>query len=101
MGWVERGAAGAEKYKDFSERYKKAQAQSEARFLSKIQDQNTRDWQRWAWMLERKWPHRWGRRIDITSGGEKLESAKDVFQYAEEVQKKRQEEFLAKRKKGK
>lgn len=98
MGWVERGAQGNSKYKDFAERYKKAQAQTEARFLSKVQDPNTRDWQRWAWMLERKWPNRWGRRLDITSAGEKIDSV-DVFTYAAEVQKKKQEELLAKRKK--
>jgi transposase-like protein len=66
---------------DFAEAVKKAFASATLALVGRIRkeaDEGT--WQAAAWLLERRHPERWGRRVvqqsggvDITSGGQKLE----------------------------
>lgn len=52
-------------YREFRDSIKKAEADFEASCLARIQraaDDGT--WTAAAWMLERRWPGRWGRRVE-------------------------------------
>lgn len=71
--WMRRGArAKSGKYKAFSERIKKAMAESEMRSIMAIQRAGDINWQAHAWYLERKFPERWGKRsaLDVGHSGE-------------------------------
>ena len=62
-------------YVDFMDTIKKAEAQSESKYLGVIRDAaNGGTWQASAWWLERRYPEKWGRRekVDLTSGGKRL-----------------------------
>ena len=61
--WMDRGAK--EKggvFQCFHNAFQKAQAESETRLVEKLVSVATgeRDWRAFAWMLERRWPERWG-----------------------------------------
>ena len=61
--WLDRGAK--EKggvFQCFRDAFRKAEAEGEARLVEKLVSVATteRDWQAFAWMLERRWPERWG-----------------------------------------
>lgn len=71
--WMRRGArAKSGRYKAFSERIKKAMAESEMRSIMAIQRAGDINWQAHAWYLERKYPERWGKRsaLDVDHTGE-------------------------------
>jgi transposase len=74
MRWKQKGnAAKSGKYREFVEALKRAEAEGEAMLLQRIQTEaKNGTWQAAAWILERKHRARWGRNVDITSGGEKL-----------------------------
>ncbi len=62
------------KYTNFSDAVKKAQAWSEARDVAIIARHSEKYWQAAAWRLERKYPDRWGRqKLEIEHTG-KIES---------------------------
>jgi hypothetical protein len=60
------------RYMNFRSRVTSAMAEAEARDLRTIRMAGARDWKALAWRLERRNPKRWGRRADVTSGGEPL-----------------------------
>ncbi len=58
-------------YVEFSNAVEKALAEAEARGVMLISNAAKTQWQAAAWMLERKFPDRWGRkRLDIEHSGE-------------------------------
>jgi transposase len=57
---------------EFRNVVRSAIAEAEARDLRTIRLAGQRDWKALAWRLERRNPKRWGRRSDITSGGEPI-----------------------------
>jgi hypothetical protein len=61
--WLKRGDTGDERYQEFSEAIKKAEADLEAKALGLILDAAGKSWQAAAWLLERRFPDRWGRRL--------------------------------------
>lgn len=64
-GWEHRGAAGEEPYASFSDSLKKAEAIGERRLLARLR-KAPQNWQAFAWILERKFPARWGGRVRAT-----------------------------------
>ena len=57
--------------KEFLDALKKAEAEGEAMLLQRIQKEaKNGTWQAAAWILERRHRERWGRNLDVTSGGE-------------------------------
>jgi transposase len=56
----------------FRNAVRSSMAEAEARDLRQIRLAGTRDWKALAWRLERRAPKRWGKRADVTSGGEPL-----------------------------
>jgi len=85
--WMNKGEKATEGiYKDFYDSVKKAQADSETFLLKTIKVKSLEQWQAAAWMLERKFPERWGRReyvkvIDDTPSPEssKVQSLKEAL----------------------
>lgn len=72
--WKARGEkAKSGKFKQFSEALKKAEAEGEQMLLARIQKAGREQWQANAWILERRHRAKWGRNVDVTSGGEKIE----------------------------
>jgi transposase len=64
--WMRAGAQGkAPKYVKFLDAVKKAQADAETRHVGRITKAAEKQWQASAWMLERKFPDRWGQRIKV------------------------------------
>lgn len=60
--WVNAGKAGQPEYVDFVEQVKQAEAQAEASLVATIRKAAGDHWQAAAWLLERKYVTRWGRR---------------------------------------
>lgn len=56
-------------YREFRAAVEKAEAEAEERLLGIIEDAAPNTWQAAAWMLERKYPERWGvkARIEVES----------------------------------
>jgi len=62
-GWKARGAReGTGQYFEFLERVKRAEAEGELALMGHVATAMSTTWQAAAWMLERRWPDRWGRR---------------------------------------
>jgi hypothetical protein len=61
--WLKRGESGEEPFLTFSDAVKKAQALGEYALVRTIQDATVKHWQAAAWLLERRFPEKWGRRI--------------------------------------
>lgn len=79
--WRNRGERSAKGvYCDFFNAIKRAEADGEAAHVANIaaDNTNTKDWQRSAWWLERRYPQRWGKvdRVDVTSKGEGIQQPK-------------------------
>jgi len=78
--WVERAnpehAEYQEKYLQFLEAVKEAEADAEADSVQGIKLAARNSWQAHAWFLERKNPKDWARRehVDLTSKGDKLQN---------------------------
>ena len=49
-------------YYEFLQSVKKANAEAEAELVQRIKSAGQREWQANAWILERRYPDRWGRR---------------------------------------
>lgn len=60
--WMNAGKAGQPEYVDFVEQVKQAEAQAEASLVATIRKAAGDHWQAAAWLLERKYVTRWGRR---------------------------------------
>jgi transposase len=103
--WLKRGEAGEEPFLTFSDAVKKAQALGEYALVRTIQDATVKHWQAAAWLLERRFPERWGRRVstielssadkeDLALARKNREmSADERAQRLEELLKKRQQFF--------
>ena len=63
--WVRRGKKETKgRYFEFVVALKEAEEQAQKNLVDNIKRddyQKTRGWQRWAWILERRWPERWAR----------------------------------------
>jgi len=69
--WLKKGAREQRGiYKKFSDAVLKAQGMAEARDVSLITKAASEDWKAAAWRLERKFPGRWGRRINVAQIGQ-------------------------------
>lgn len=60
--WIVRGEAGEEPYAAFLAAVEKAEAFAERRLLKLIKV-GLEGWQSKAWIMERRWPSRWGGRV--------------------------------------
>ena len=60
--WINRGKRGEPAYLEFLEQVKQAEAQAEASLVATIRKAAGDHWQAAAWLLERKYVTRWGRR---------------------------------------
>lgn len=49
-------------YREFAAELEQALGEAEARYVNHISQAAETTWQAAAWMLERRWPKRWGRR---------------------------------------
>ena len=71
--WKRRGEeAKSGIYFQFFQSLKEAEARGELALLARIQAASQETWQAAAWILERRHRERWGRNLDITSGGHQL-----------------------------
>lgn len=68
--WLKRGAEGEEPYATFASAVESAQATGEKRLLDLIRAAaaEPKHWQAAAWMLERKFPDRYGRKMRVEAG---------------------------------
>lgn len=60
--WLKRGNNGEEPFLTFSDAVKKAQAIGEYALVHIVQSASVKSWQAAAWLLERRFPDRWGRK---------------------------------------
>lgn len=60
--WLRRGADGEEPYAAFCEEVETAQAEGEVRCLALIASAAQKQWQAAAWLLERRYPEKYGRK---------------------------------------
>ena len=66
--WLARGEREPGPYRDFLEAVKKAEAEIELHCVKQIREAIRTQWTAAAWLLERKYPGRWGRRQEIELG---------------------------------
>lgn len=66
---------------DYSDAIKKAVAEGEAKTLGVIADATPKFWQAAAWMLERRFPDRWGRKDKV----EMVDAEPEIRKRAEEL----------------
>jgi hypothetical protein len=69
-GWEQRGARGEEPFAEFSDALQKAEATAERRLLKQVRA-GVDGWQSKAWIMERRWPSRWGGRVRATISDER------------------------------
>ena len=62
--WLERGHSGDSHYRDFALRLHAAQAEAEIDLVETLNEAASRDWKAAAWKLERKYPDRYGPRLE-------------------------------------
>lgn len=60
--WMRAGNAGEQPFAEFADQVKQAEAQAEASLVATIRKAAGDHWQAAAWLLERKYVTRWGRR---------------------------------------
>lgn len=60
--WLARGRDGEEPFAQFSQRVKRAEAESEEEMVSRVREASKTTWQAAAWWLERRRPERWALR---------------------------------------
>lgn len=63
------------KYTEFLEALKKAEAEAQQILASRIAEedaQKAKGWQRWAWLLERRWPETWAMRQPEANADEEI-----------------------------
>ena len=61
--WLRRGEAGNTRYTQFSHAIKRAEVEAMMRALAQINTAMATDWRAAAWLLERSYPHEYGRRV--------------------------------------
>ena len=61
---MERGHSGDSHYRDFALRLHAAQAEAEIDLVETLNEAASRDWKAAAWKLERKYPDRYGPRLE-------------------------------------
>lgn len=80
--WLRRGASGKPEdaiYAAFSADLDKAEAASESRQIAALTQAAAKDWRAAAWLLEKKYPKRWGSRVEVQhSGSVSLESIDEL-----------------------
>jgi hypothetical protein len=85
--WLERGERESGEYAEFREAVKAAEADAVVALLAKINLAATEHWQAAAWILERRYPHEFGRTVREHAG--KVETqitvSKDARGVAEEI----------------
>lgn len=64
INWEKAGAEGVEPYKEFFLLLQKAEAAAEAVLLASVKAAD-KGWQAQAWIMERRWPERWGGRVRL------------------------------------
>ena len=64
------------KYRDFLEAVERAQAEAEVRDVVTVERASKTDWKAAAWRLERKFPARWGRRVEVGLTGSNPDQAR-------------------------
>jgi hypothetical protein len=57
-------------YREFRDAVKRAEREAEIRAVATVQQHMKTNWQAAMTYLERKFPSRWGRRMDVTSDGQ-------------------------------
>lgn len=62
LRWMKAGSEGQEGFAEFVDQVKQAEAQAEASLVATIRKAAGDHWQAAAWLLERKYVTRWGRR---------------------------------------
>lgn len=68
--WMQEGEkARSGRKKEFFDRIKKAEAEAEVRLITDLQKiaSDNNSWQGIAWMLERKFPERWGKKDKVSA----------------------------------
>lgn len=66
--WLEQGEEQERgPYREFREAVKAAEREAEIRAVATVQQHMGKSWQAAMTFLERKFPQRWGRRLDVTS----------------------------------
>jgi transposase len=61
--WMKRGEdEESGPYREFKDAVRLAEAEAEMKALAMVRDAAPRDWRAATWFLERRFPHRWGRR---------------------------------------
>ncbi len=67
--WINAAEAGDEKYLHILDKYKKATAECEHSLIAEIRTAARTQWQAGAWILERKYPEKYGRRnvVDLNA----------------------------------
>lgn len=84
--WIKRGARGESPYKDFFDAVEEAISSAETRLLTKVQQLAEKQWQAAAWILERRWPHRWCKKEKVEhTGKDGAEIKIDSKQAREEI----------------
>jgi hypothetical protein len=64
--WIEKGRrAKSGPYRQFFDAVEKAQSNAESLLVGRIMVAGVKEWQANAWMLERKWPRKYGRQVQI------------------------------------
>ena len=68
--WVIAGESGDEKYVHFFQELKKAEADNEIELVKDVRIAAKTQWQAAAWLLERRYPKRYGRRNNVSFNGD-------------------------------
>jgi transposase len=78
--WLEQGEAQTTgPYRDFREAVKAAEREAEIRAVATVQQHMGKSWQAAMTYLERKFPQRWGRRLDVTTEGNPISRVEFVI----------------------
>lgn len=62
------------RYVKFSEAVQEANGQARTELIRQIKQHGRKDWRALAWILERRFKNEYGAAVDVTSGGEKIQS---------------------------
>jgi hypothetical protein len=62
--WLKKGHNGEQPYRDLAEKLSAAQAEAEIELVDTLNAAASRDWKAAAWKLERKYPDRYGPRLE-------------------------------------
>jgi len=79
--WLDKGSkAKSGLYRKLYEEVEKAESRAESRYVTIIAQAAEENWQAAAWMLERKYPERWGRKDKVDLSADK-DGFKVVVEY--------------------